>query len=116
MKVKRIVVNFAATNLEQTGFFYQEILGLDILMDHGWIRTYGSDVQMPVQINFASEGGSATPVPDLSIGVNVLDKVDQMMISAGFTIEYGLVNESWGVRRLYVRDPFDRLINILAHV
>lgn len=31
-------------------------------------------------------------------------------------IEYGSVIEPWGVRRFYVRDPFGRLINILAHV
>lgn len=36
--------------------------------------------------------------------------------NAGFQIEYGPVNEPWGVRRFYVRDPFGKLVNILAHL
>ena len=33
-----------------------------------------------------------------------------------FPIEYGPAREPWGVRRFYVRDPFGRLVNILAHL
>ena len=71
---------------------------------------------MAVQVSFASEGGSGTPVPDLSIEVDDLDGVYRQMKDAGFAIEYGPAGEPWGVRRFYVRDPFDRLINILVHV
>lgn len=35
---------------------------------------------------------------------------------AGVPIEYGPADEPWGVRRLYVRDPCGKLINILQHV
>ena len=45
----------------------------DLLMDMGWIRTYGSKTKMSVQISFMNEGGSGTPVPDLSIEVDDLD-------------------------------------------
>ena len=45
------------------------------MMDHGWIVTYGSDEEMTVQISFATEGGSGTPTPDLSIEVDDLDTV-----------------------------------------
>jgi len=116
MKVKRVVANFATKDLEQVRVFYQDILGLDLLMDHGWIQTYGSQAQMRVQISFATEGGSGTPVPDLSIEVDDLDGACQKMKDAGFSIEYGPANESWGVRRFYVRDPLGRLVNILVHL
>ncbi len=116
MKVKRVVANFAAKDLEQARVFYQDILGLDLLMDHGWIQTYGSQAQMTIQISFASEGGSGTPVPDLSIEVDDLDAAYQRMKDAGVSIEYGPAIEPWGVRRFYVRDPFGRLINILVHI
>lgn len=36
--------------------FYQDVLGLDMIMDHGWITTYGSQERMSVQISFASWG------------------------------------------------------------
>ena len=34
---------------------------------------------------------------------------------SGFPIEYGPVSEPWGVRRIYVRDPLGKLVNILQH-
>lgn len=116
MKVKRIVSNIYAEDLAGTKGFYQDILGLDLLMDHGWIRTYGSEAMMSVQVSFAVEGGSNTKVPDLSIEVDDVDAAYESMVKAGFSIEYGPVNEAWGVRRFYVRDPFGKLVNILTHI
>jgi catechol 2,3-dioxygenase-like lactoylglutathione lyase family enzyme len=45
-----------------------------------------------------------------------LDDAFERMKRAGFPIEYGPADEPWGVRRFYVRDPFGKLVNILAHV
>ena len=115
MHVKRIVANIAAENVTAARRFYQDILGLDLLMDHGWIATYGSSQKMSVQVSIASEGGSDTPVPDLSIEVDDLDTALQRMKKAKVAIEYGPASEPWGVRRFYVRDPFGQLINILMH-
>ena len=47
--------------------------------------------------------------------VDDLDEALRRIRSAGIAIEYGTVVEHWGVRRFYVRDPFGRLVNILAH-
>ena|SRR5690349_6991363 len=116
MKVLRVVPNIHTDNVEAARRFYQQILGLDVLMDHGWIMTYGAQESMQVQLSFAENGGSGTAVPDLSIEVDDVDLAYQKMTEAGFKIEYGPVNEPWGVRRFYVRDPFNKLINILAHL
>ena len=115
MQVKRIVANIAAENVAAARRFYRDILGLDLLMDLGWIATYGSSQKMSVQVSIMSEGGSGTPVPDLSIEVDDLDTALQRMKKAKVAIEYGPADEPWGVRRFYVRDPFGRLINILMH-
>ncbi|WP_420965579.1 VOC family protein [Bradyrhizobium sp. B120] len=115
MKVNRIVANVAASDVAAAKSFYHDILGLEPLMDFGWVATYGSSETMQVQISFASEGGSGTPVPDLSIEVDDLDEALQRVQAAGIAIEYGPVDEPWGVRRFFVRDPFGRLINILQH-
>lgn len=114
--VKRIVANIAVAKTEAAQEFYGRLLGLDLLMDHGWITTYGSDEQMRVQISFATEGGSGTAVPDLSIEVDDVDSLHERMQASGFAAVYGPVNEPWGVRRFYVRDPFGKLVNILQHV
>jgi catechol 2,3-dioxygenase-like lactoylglutathione lyase family enzyme len=116
MKVKRIVVDFATPNPGAAKRFYQEVLGLEVVMDQGWIVMYGSREHMNVQINFAAQGGSGTPVPDVSIEVDDVDGALDRMQEAGFPVEYGPVDEPWGVRRFYVRDPFGKLINILAHI
>jgi catechol 2,3-dioxygenase-like lactoylglutathione lyase family enzyme len=115
MKVKRIVANIETGKPADAERFYHDVLGLDVLMDHGWIVTYGSHDAMSVQVSFASEGGSGTPVPDLSIEVDDVDAAFDAMRQAGFRTEYGPADETWGVRRFYVRDPFGRLVNILSH-
>ena len=115
LEVKRIVANFETTEPSRARTFYQDVLGLELLMDHGWIQTFGSPAEMTVQVSFAAEGGSGTPVPDLSIEVDDLNAALQGMKAAGFSIEYGPTDEPWGVRRFFVRDPFGRLVNILAH-
>jgi catechol 2,3-dioxygenase-like lactoylglutathione lyase family enzyme len=115
LQVKRVVINVKALDLDRARSFYQDVLELELLMDHGWIRTYGSQARMSVQLSFATEGGSGTPVPDLSIEVDDADVALQRMKAAGFAIEYGPVDEPWGVRRFFVRDPFGQLVNILSH-
>lgn len=115
MRVKRIVTNINTQNISAAKSFYQGMLELDLLMDYGWIETYGLPGKENIQISVASQGGSNTPTPDLSIEVDDVDAMFERMKSAGYTIEYGPVDEPWGVRRFYVRDPFGKLINILAH-
>ena len=115
MLVKRIVANIETEDLAAARSFYQDVLGMDIVMDHGWMTTYGSSEKMTVQVSFARQGGSGTPVPDLSIEVDDVDAALAGMQAAGFEIEYGPVDEPWGVRRFFVRDPLGRLINILTH-
>jgi hypothetical protein len=59
MAVKRIVANIAADDPKRAG----------------------------AQVGAASEGGSDTPIPDLSIEVDDLDDVHQRAVAAGFSIE-----------------------------
>jgi catechol 2,3-dioxygenase-like lactoylglutathione lyase family enzyme len=115
MMVKRIVANIAAEHVNAGRAFYGDILGMKVVMDLGWILTFASESSVAPQLSVATEGGSGTPVPDLSIEVDNLEEVYQRVLSAGLPIEYGPVSEPWGVRRFYVRDPFGRLLNILAH-
>lgn len=115
MKVRRIVANIESPDPGRARRFYQDLLGLDVLMDLGWIKTFGSSQAMTVQVSVASEGGMGTPVPDLSIEVDDLSCVLERVRQAGIAIEYGPADEPWGVRRFYVRDPFGKLVNILQH-
>jgi catechol 2,3-dioxygenase-like lactoylglutathione lyase family enzyme len=42
MKVKRIVADLAVSDLARPKQFYQGVLGLDVLMDIGWIGPEGA--------------------------------------------------------------------------
>lgn len=115
MKVRRVVANIASADVAAAKAFYGDVLGLDVLMDLGWIATYGSGETMMVQISVMSEGGSGTPVPDISIEVDDVEEALRRVQAAGFPVVYGPADEPWGVRRFFTRDPFGRLVNILAH-
>ena len=115
MKVKRIVANIAAEQVGPARRFYGEVLGLTVIMDLGWIVTFAADGSAAPQLSVATEGGSGTSVPDLSVEVDNLDEARRRVLDAVFAIEYGPVREPWGVTRFYTRDPFGRLVNIVAH-
>lgn len=116
MAVRRIVTNIRAAQVDAARSFYGDVLGLEVVMDLGWIMTFAAkDAIAAPQISIMSEGGSGTSVPDISVEVDDLDEVYQRATAAGLAIEYGPAREPWGVRRFYVRDPFDRLVNILVH-
>ena len=115
MAVKRIVANVAALQINTAKAFYRDVLGMKVVMDLGWIITFAAEGSMVPQISVATEGGSGTAVPDISIEVDDLGEVHRRMQHAGFNIDYGPVTEPWGVRRFYVRDPFGRTVNVLEH-
>ena len=115
MAVKRIVTNIATDRVDDAVAFYRDILGLQVVMDLGWIVTLAADDPAAPQVSVASEGGSGTPVPDLSIEADDLNAVYARVLMAELRIEYGPVIEPWGVQRFFVRDPCGRLLNILAH-
>ena len=115
MGVQRIVANIATNDTAAAKRFYQDILELDVAMDMGWITTYTSAHSQTCQLSVATEGGSGTSVPDLSIEVDNIEQVYHRMQESEFDILYSLIKEPWGVRRFYVQDPFGKVINILQH-
>jgi catechol 2,3-dioxygenase-like lactoylglutathione lyase family enzyme len=116
MAVKRIVTNIGTDCIASAKAFYCDVLDMKIVMDLGWIETFAAGASAAPQINVATQGGSGTAVPDISVEVDNFDEVHRRVIAGGFEVEYGPVTEPWGVRRFYVRDPFGRLLNILSHV
>ncbi|WP_417459692.1 VOC family protein [Kordiimonas sp.] len=115
MTVKRIVSNLAVKDIDTIKTFYQEIFDLDVVMDHGWLVTLSPSTSALVQLSVATEGGSGTEVPDLSIEVDNLDDVFERANKGGHKIVYGPADEPWGVRRFYMQDPAGRILNVLTH-
>ena len=115
MSVRRLVANVEAADLDAARRFYGDLLGMTVAMDLGWIITFAGPGSQAPQVSVASEGGSGAPVPDLSIEVDDFGAVLSKARKSGLAIEYGPVDEPWGVTRFYLRDPFGRLVNVLTH-
>lgn len=115
MSVVRIVANLAAADVKGVAAWYQDLLGLNVLMDQGWITTMGAQGLGPIQLSVASEGGGGAPVPDLSIQVEDVEDIYAQAITMGAEITYPLTDEPWGVTRFFVSDPMGRALNIMEH-
>ncbi|MBL8582784.1 MAG: VOC family protein [Rhizobiaceae bacterium] len=115
MAVLRIVPNFACADPHAARRFYEDVLGLQLVMDHGWIATFAAEAAARPQISLASEGGSGTPVPDISVEVDDLEAVYDRATSDGYAIVYPLTREPWGVGRFFVREPAGCIVNVLCH-
>ncbi|MBR0655916.1 VOC family protein [Plastoroseomonas arctica] len=115
MTVLRIVANLAARAMPETRDFYVALFGLEVVMDQGWIVTLASGETARVQMSIASEGGSGTPVPDISIEVDDVDAIHARARELGAEIAYDLTDEPWGVRRFFIRAPDGALVNVLSH-
>ena len=109
-------VAIAAPDPEAARAFYADFLGLDAAMDMGWIVTFVSSAPTSPQVSVMSEGGSGTEVPAISVEVDDVDAYHRRALALGVEVAYGPVDEPWGVRRFYARDPFGTLVNILSHI
>lgn len=75
MTVLRIVADLAAQNPAAFPQFHSDLPGLEVVMDHGFITNLAGKATAPLELCLASEGGSGTEVPALSIGGDDLDDV-----------------------------------------
>lgn len=95
--------------------FYAEVLGLEVVMDLGWIVTFAGRRNRAAQINVIREDASASVQPDVSIEVDDVDAAHAAAQRLGHEIVHPLTDEPWGVRRFFVRDPNGKILNILSH-
>lgn len=114
--IKRITAIIKTENMDAATSFYGDIFGMDVVMDIGWVMTMEAQNNGPIQITFASHSGSGAPDNDVSIEVDDFDAVLNRIKTTGHEIIYGPVNEPWGVRRFFVRDPLGKVLNVMTHI
>ena len=115
MNVRRVMPVFAAQDPTAGREFYAEVLGLEPVMDLGWITTYAAPDNPGAQISLMSKDASAPVNPDVSIEVDDVDAAHAAAQRLGCEIVHPLSDEPWGVRRFFVRDPTGKVLNILSH-
>ena len=113
MAVTRIVANLTAPDPMALAKFYEEVFDLDLTFDMGWITFLGNDTTQKIELHTASQGGSGTELPVISIGVDDLNARLAAVQAAEAEVVYGPVKESWGLRRFFFRDPAGNLVNVV---
>ncbi|MDO8209102.1 VOC family protein [Conexibacter sp. CPCC 206217] len=115
MTVRRIVPNLGSPDPAASRTFYEQVLDLDVVMDHGWILTYAARDNPTAQLSIMSADASAPVNPDVSIEVDDVDAAHAAARRLGCEIVHPLTDEPWGVRRFFVREPTGLVLNILSH-
>ena len=115
MPVKRIMPDLQSRDPRASREFYVDVLGLDMVMDMGWIVTFAAPGNPVAQVSVISEDASAPVQPDVSIEVDDLDAIHSAATRLGYEIVHPLTDEPWGVRRFFVRDPNGKVVNVLSH-
>jgi catechol 2,3-dioxygenase-like lactoylglutathione lyase family enzyme len=113
--VVRIVPDLKSGSLAKAKAFYTQVLGLRVVMDHGWIVTLADPQRPEVQLSIMTHDATAPVVPVASIQVDDIDASYRAARAAGAEIVHELTEEAWGVRRFFVRDPDGHVVNILGH-
>ena len=113
MGVTRIIANLKASDPMALANFYKEVFELDLPFDMGWIAFLSKNSTQTIELHTASEGGSGTELPVISIGVEDLDATQAAVRAAGAEVVYGPTREPWGLRRFFFRDPAGNLVNVV---
>ena len=115
MKIRRVVPDLHGDPAKSRAF-YEEVIGLELGMDLGWIVTFGSTSNETAQLTVMSKDATAPVNPDVTIEVDDIDAVHAKAVESRFEIVHPLTNEPWGVRRFFVRDPNGAVINVMQHL
>ena len=116
MRVTRVVANLPVADITAAREFYMDYLGLNVEgFNLGWVARYQSpDGEAVVQLVTRD---STAPV-DSVISLHVGDDLDEAYAEAqrrGYEIVHPLTEESWGIRRFFVRAPDGTVINVTGH-
>ena len=92
---------------------YTELLGLDVLMNLGWVATLGTGGA--AQFSVMDTDQSAPCNPDVSLEVPDVDDAYRKAQDSGAEIVHPLQDEEWGVRRFFLRTSAGHVVNVLSH-
>lgn len=113
MNIERIVPNLTVADLRRSVDEHAAVLGLDVVMDHGWIVTLADS--RGCQLSLLSRDATARENPDVSIFVDDVEAAYGRAVEAGLEIVHPLTTEEWGVTRFFYRDASGNCINVGMH-
>ena len=115
MTVGRVVPIITVSDIDAARDAYVATLGLNEVMNHGWIVTLADDEHRH-QLSLLTKDATATVNPTVSIEVDDVDAAYEAAVDAGLTIVHPLSDEEWGVRRFFFADSSGNVVNVLSHL
>ena len=113
MELLRAVPILTVSDVETAVREYAELLGLDVLMNLGWVATLGTN--RGAQFSVMDTDQSAPCNPEMSVEVPDVDEAYRRAHDSGADIVHPLQDEDWGVRRFFVRTTDGHVVNVLSH-
>jgi predicted enzyme related to lactoylglutathione lyase len=116
MNIRRIVMDIHSEDFIENRKFYENVIGLELGMDLGWIMTFGSTSNPAAQLTIIKNDQTASVNPTLTIEVDHVEAVYTKAVNMRFKIVHPLTDEPWGVRRFFVVDPNRQVVNVMSHI
>ncbi|MBJ7287299.1 VOC family protein [Williamsia sp.] len=114
MTVTRVMPVVTVTDLAAAVAEHRAVLGLEVVMDRGWIATLANS-DHSCQVSVMTKDQTAPCNPAVSIEVSDVDARYQAALDASLEIVHPLSDEEWGVRRFFYRDSAGTVVNVLTH-
>src|SRR5262245_44157057 len=94
MKIQRIMPDLTVDDLAAAVREHTAVLGLKVVMDHGWIVILADD--QGHQLGLMTADASASVNPDVSVFVDDVHGAHEAAKAAGIEIVHPLAQEPWG--------------------
>lgn len=115
MSIRRVVPDLSSERFDESRAFYVDVLGFEVAMDLGSVVTLASPANPTAQITLMRRDGSRRLLPQVTIEVADVDAVYNEAVRRGARVLFPPTDESWGVRRFFLFDPNDVVINVMSH-
>lgn len=90
-------------------------LGLtDEVMNQGWVARFTSP-ESGACVQVVTRDATAPEDSVMTIKVDDVDAAYEEAQRRGYEVVYSLTDESWGIRRFFVRSPDGQVINVAQH-
>jgi len=88
-----------------------------VAMDMGWFATYVSPDNPTAQVSVLRDDPPSIAERSVSLSIEVgdVDLIHQQAVARGYSIEYPLTDEPWGIRRFHIADPNGGVVNLTCH-
>ena len=115
MSIRRVVPDIASERFDESRQFYVEVLGFTVVMDLGSVVTLASPVNPTAQITLMRRDESMRLLPQVTVEVADVDAAYNEAARRGARVIFPPRDESWRVRRFFLLDPNDVVINVMSH-